>query len=143
VWIAIAVVLAILWRWPPIVFWVLAADVLAQVTSLVLRQAIGRDRPAVRFPEPKALVPVPLDGSFPSGHTASSFACALILAWAAPRLAVPLLLLATAVGFSRIYSGVHYPLDVVGGAALGVLVATALRSLAGARPRSGLRPPPG
>ena len=56
------------------------------------RLATDRDRPAVRFAEPKALVPVPTDGSFPSGHTASSFACALILAWAAPRLTVPLLL---------------------------------------------------
>ena len=135
--------LAILWRWPPIVLWVLLADVVAQLTSLLLRGSIDRDRPAVRFAEPKALVPVPHDGSFPSGHTASSFACAVILAWAAPRLTVPLLLLAAATGFSRVYAGVHYPLDVLGGAVLGVAIAIALRTLLRALPRLRLGMPAG
>ena len=53
------------------------------------------------------------------------------------RRAVPALLtLATLIAVSRVYVGVHYPLDVIGGAVLGVLVATALRLLARALRRS-------
>jgi membrane-associated phospholipid phosphatase len=106
--------------------------------SLALRQAIGRDRPPLVYPEPKALVAVPHTGAFPSGHASSAFACAAVLAWASPRLRVPALVLAAAIAWSRVYVGVHWPLDVLGGAALGVLVATALLKLAASRPR--LRP---
>jgi undecaprenyl-diphosphatase len=87
------------------------------------------------------LVPVPHDGSFPSGHAASSFACATVLAASVPKAAPALYLLALAIGFSRIYVGVHWPLDVVGGAVLGVAIGaallTALPRLAAARRRSG------
>jgi undecaprenyl-diphosphatase len=50
-----------------------------------------------------------------------------VLTFAFPRLAPALFLLASAVAFSRVYVGVHYPLDVMGGAVLGVLVALAIR----------------
>ena len=80
----------------------------------------------------------PHTGSFPSGHAATAFACATVIAWASPRLAVPAFVLAALVAWSRVYVGVHWPLDVLGGAALGVLVATALLKLARGRPR--LRP---
>jgi undecaprenyl-diphosphatase len=59
-----------------------------------------------------------------------------VLAWLTPLPKVPLFVLAALIAFSRVYNGVHYPVDVLGGAALGLLVATALRLLAGARRRS-------
>jgi undecaprenyl-diphosphatase len=101
-----------------------------------LKALIDRPRPPLRYAEPKTLVPLPHDGSFPSGHAATSFAAATMLSFASPRLAPFLFLLAAAISFSRVYVGVHYPLDVIGGAVLGVLVATALRRLVRARRRS-------
>jgi undecaprenyl-diphosphatase len=111
------------------------AIALADWSATALKALVDRPRPPLRYAEPKALVAVPHDGSFPSGHAATSFAAATMLAFSFPRLAPLLYLLATAVAFSRVYVGVHYPLDVVGGALLGVLVATALRLLVTSRQR--------
>jgi undecaprenyl-diphosphatase len=132
----LAALAVLLWRRPAIFMYVLAGEVLADATSYALRYAIGRDRPPVRFAEPHALVHVPGNPSFPSGHAATSFACAALLAWLTPLPRVPLFVLAALIAFSRVYDGVHYPLDVVGGAVLGLLVATALRLLAEALRRS-------
>jgi len=107
---------------------VLAVSV-ADVAAAGLKSAIDVERPSGRYTEPKTLVPAPHDHSFPSGHAATSFAAATVLMFARPRLAPLWLLIAAAIGFSRVYVGVHYPLDIVGGAALGVAVATALRRL--------------
>jgi membrane-associated phospholipid phosphatase len=108
---------------------VLAADAAAEWLSYGLREWIGRRRPPLVYPEPKALVHVPHSGSFPSGHATAAFACATVIAWRAPRLAFPSFVLAGAIAWSRIYVGVHWPVDVLGGAALGILIATALLML--------------
>jgi undecaprenyl-diphosphatase len=129
----IAAIAALVYRRPTIFLWVVAGDLIAGFVSLGLRQAIGRERPSVRYPEPEPLVHVPTTGSFPSGHAATSFACAALLAWLTPLPKVPLFVLAALIAFSRVYVGVHYPLDVIGGAVLGLAVATALRLLAEAR----------
>jgi undecaprenyl-diphosphatase len=121
-------------RWGTLVLTVVAVAV-ADWSATGIKALVDRARPTVRYPEPKALVRVPHDHSFPSGHSATSFAAATMLALAFPRLAPALYLLAAAIAFSRVYVGVHYPLDVVGGAALGVLVATALRLLVTSRRR--------
>jgi undecaprenyl-diphosphatase len=136
--VLIGVVLALVWRRPWFLLLLVAVDLAAAGLSLVLRQWIGRARPPLVYPEPPPLVPTPHTGSFPSGHSATAFACATVIAWASPRLAVPAFVLAALVAWSRVYAGVHWPLDVIGGSALGVLVSIALLKLVAARPR--LRP---
>jgi undecaprenyl-diphosphatase len=136
VWLIVAGVAALYWRRPSIFLFVVAGNVIAVWASWGLRQAIGRERPPHRFPDPAPLVHVPVSDSFPSGHAATSFACAALLAWLTPLPKVPLFALAALIAFSRVYNGVHYPLDVLGGAALGLAIATALRLLATSRRRS-------
>jgi undecaprenyl-diphosphatase len=135
-WIGIALVLSVLWRrWGVLVMTVLAVAV-ADLAARGLKEIFDTERPNVRYAEPKTLVPAPHDHSFPSGHAATSFAAATVLTAARPRWGPLWFLLALAVGFSRVYVGVHYPLDVVGGAVLGIGVATALLRLVAVRPRS-------
>jgi len=143
VWIGIALALALLRRRPTLLLAVIAADGIADLLARAIKSVVDVQRPAFRYAEPKALVHVPHDHSFPSGHAATSFACATTLALAFPRLAAPLYLLAAAIAYSRVYVGVHYPLDVLGGAVLGIAVAIALRRLGSARPRSRRAPPAG
>ena len=112
------------------------AVALADWAAAAIKALVDRPRPFERYAEPKTLVPHSHDASFPSGHASTSFAAATMLSLAFPPLAPALFVLATAVAFSRVYVGVHYPLDVLGGAVLGVVVAIALRRLVRARRRS-------
>ncbi len=119
-------------RWGVFALTVIAVAV-ADWSAMGLKALFDRPRPPLRYAEPKTLVHVPNDASFPSGHAATSFAAAAMLSFAFPRFAPFLYVLAAGVAFSRVYVGVHYPLDVLGGALLGVLVAVALRLLVNRR----------
>ena len=137
VWLAIALAISgFAWNRPWLWTRVAVAILIAESTSAALKRWIERDRPAVADPEPETLVGLPATYSFPSGHATVSFACATVLALAVPRLTWPLFALAALISFSRVYVGVHYPFDVLAGAALGVGVAIALRTLATALRRS-------
>jgi undecaprenyl-diphosphatase len=129
VWLLIALVLAVLWRRASLLIAVVLADIAADALAGVLKAATQVERPPLRYLHPKALISLPSGSSFPSGHTATSFACATVLSFFVPRAAPAFYLLALAIGFSRIYVGVHWPLDVLGGAVLGVAVGLAVTAL--------------
>ena len=93
------------------------------------------DRVAARVPDPRH-VPMPRSGSFPSGHAASAFAFADAVGQTLPVVASPLRLLAGAVGYSRVHTGVHYPGDVV----LGALIGASIGDLVGWGMRRASRP---
>jgi undecaprenyl-diphosphatase len=130
VWLVLALVVTVLWRslWPLVLvaIAVFAADGIAGV----VKAAVGEKRP--NAPDP--LVTIPHSHSFPSGHTATAVAGAIVLSWLVPRFAPLFAILAAAVAYSRVYVGVHFPLDIAGGAVIGAL--TALLLLAIARRRS-------
>jgi undecaprenyl-diphosphatase len=137
IWLAIAVgISGFSWSRPWLWTRVGAAILIAESVSGALKQWSDRDRPPLSNPDPEPLVHLPPTYSFPSGHATVSFACATVLAVAVPRLWIPLYALATLIAFSRVYVGVHYPGDVIVGAALGVAIAIALRMLARALRRS-------
>jgi undecaprenyl-diphosphatase len=136
VWLAIAVVLAAVWRRPNVLLVVATTALATNLVTTVLKQAAGRERPPTIVLDPEPLMEVPTTSSFPSGHASMSFACAHALSRLAPRLTPFFYVLAALIAFSRIYVGVHYPLDVLAGALLGTVVAIALLRLLGALRRS-------
>src|SRR3954453_17194368 len=91
------------------------------LVNQVVKRLVPRPRPSLRrVPRARHLRAQPLTTSFPSGHAASAAAFATGVAAEYPMAAVPLPALAAAVGYSRTYVGVHYPLDVAVGAGIGM-----------------------
>jgi membrane-associated phospholipid phosphatase len=84
-------------------------------------------------------VPMPRSASFPSGHSASAFAFAYAVGRHLPVLAVPIRLLAVAVAYSRVHTGVHYPGDVVIGSVTGAGTAAMVAAVADRATRPGER----
>lgn len=137
VWIALALGLALVRRRLQPLILVVLVDAAADGIAELLKHVVGGRRPHFAHP----LVAVPHSAAFPSGHAATSFACATVLSVLAPRAAPAFYLLAAAIAYSRLYVGVHWPLDVVGGAVLGFVTALLLlsevRHLSRGRPRRG------
>jgi undecaprenyl-diphosphatase len=88
-----------------------------------IKPLVGRVRPYVDYTDLIPLGYIPTDLSFPSGHTSTSFAVALVLQRMIPnKFSVPLIMLATLISLSRLYNCVHYPTDVLCGFLLAYIV---------------------
>ena len=121
-WIALFIFGGRRGKWACIV--VLIAVLIADnFTSYILKPWFGRLRPNVALDITRFLggdssrMPSP---SFPSGHATNVFALAMVLSWYYPKITPICFLGAGIVGYSRVYVGVHYPLDVIAGAFVGI-----------------------
>jgi undecaprenyl-diphosphatase len=125
VWVLIGAGLAVWGRltWRDFGRLVLAVVIAALVTNQVLKPVLQRERPFVGTPAVPVIGGLPSDASFPSGHATNAFAGAFALACMAPGGRVFWWLLAAAIAYSRVYLGVHYPLDVIAGGLVGVACA--------------------
>ncbi|MCT4509619.1 MAG: phosphatase PAP2 family protein [Tepidibacter sp.] len=89
----------------------------------LIKPLVKRARPFVNYPSFNLIIKAPLTYSFPSGHTALSFAVASILLKEFKKYGVIFLILAILIAFSRVYLFVHYPSDVIVGIIMGVMCA--------------------
>ncbi len=109
----------------------LAALLLANVAVYLLKIIVAEPRPFLVLPNVIQLVSVGESYGFPSGHAASSFAACMVIGLKyrlhikgkTYRVLYPILAFASVIAFSRVYVGVHYPLDVIFGAILGIVSA--------------------
>jgi undecaprenyl-diphosphatase len=152
VWVALAPALAA-WTKRSILMVTAVTALTVWTTDLVatgLKEVFERPRPFQEAGAAEPLLRATVGESLPSGHASTSFAGALVLAYLVRRAIPALFALAALIAFSRVYVGVHYPLDIAAGAALGLAVELAAIALVRARRRtsrdpllSGARPPPG
>ncbi len=94
------------------------------INNTLIKNLVARPRPYTRLEDLTILISKPGEFSFPSGHTASSFAAGVVFFRQLPKKwGVPALILAILIGLSRLYVGVHYPTDVLAGMIVGTLLA--------------------
>ena len=126
IWIIFGVIMMILPKYRKHgVKMALALLVMLCINNIILKPVIARPRPFVNDPSilEQMIIHAPSSFSFPSGHTASSFAGACILAHANKKAAFWAYPLAILIAFSRAYLQVHYPSDIIAGALLGTVYA--------------------
>lgn len=127
VWIAIAVILLFVKKYRKVGLMV-GASLLGSLVfnNMLVKNLVARPRPYRMIETLSILIPEPGEYSFPSGHTSSSFAAGVVLYLMLPKkYGVPAMILAFLIGISRLYVGVHYPTDVLGGMVMGTVLAVA------------------
>jgi len=97
-----------------------ASSIIQDLVTKNLKRIVNRPRPYVTYPDLENLVGAG-DGSFPSGHASGAFAFATALSLEYPEwyVIVPCYTWASSVAYSRMHLGVHYPSDILMGAAVG------------------------
>lgn len=114
------------------------------LVNLAVKPVVRRQRPSRQETVRTHVVRMPGSASYPSGHAASAFSFFTAVGGSVPQLDTALRLMATAVAYSRVHTGVHYPGDVVAGAVIGAGVGTLVRHPAHRAgllaPRDGLQP---
>ena len=130
IWFALALPLIIFQRHRMTgVTMILAMLITGLAGEITIKHIVARVRPCNREFGKDLLIKHPAHYSFPSGHTASSFAVSMVMLLTFPVIFFPVILYACLMAFSRIYLLVHYPTDVIAGVVLGVVCGTAAVSV--------------
>lgn len=125
VWILITIVLIAIKRYRKYGYMLALALIITLVVgNITLKPLVARIRPFdANDLKNILLIEAPTDYSFPSGHTMSSFAAAIVLIYMDKKIGIIAMILAVLIAFSRLYLYVHYPSDVLAGMILGFLSA--------------------
>lgn len=122
--LAIITVLALLiWKQYRIVGLTAGASLLSEAVLVngLIKNIVARERPYIVDERLLMLGSVPVDYSFPSGHTGSAFAVATVILLCMPRrYGIIAVVLSAFIAYSRVYNAVHYPMDVLGGMVIGI-----------------------
>ena len=121
-WILLSLVLLFMYRTRRLGVVCAASMVLGLiVTNIILKNWVARVRPYEVIEGLECIVRKAHDWSFPSGHATNSLACAWVIFKRMDRkFGIPALIMAILISLSRLYVGIHYPTDVLGGAAIGI-----------------------
>ena len=113
-----------------IVVILIAASFSDAICFQIIKPWVGRIRPSHEFYEYINLL-VSKGGkySFPSNHAANSFVFATVLSYFYDKNRISLYILASTIAFSRVYVGVHYPLDIIFGSIIGYIISWIILSL--------------
>lgn len=124
IWIVIMVLLLIKKETRKIALFAVAALLIEYVSvEYIIKPLIERPRPFIVNDTIQLIIPKPSGYSFPSGHSASSFAVGYFLYLNNLKYKKTYLVLASLMAFSRLYVYVHYPTDVIVGVLLGIAIA--------------------
>ena len=125
IWIIISFFLFSRTKYTKEAIMVLLAIALASILGEgIIKHIVKRKRPFIKNNIIKLMISHPGTYSFPSGHTASSFAAATVFIRTDMRLTYLIVVIAILISFSRLYLRVHYLSDVIGGIILGVFSGT-------------------
>lgn len=91
------------------------------ICNIALKPLVARIRPFDLVEGVNIIIKKPHDYSFPSGHTTAAFELATVWMLRDRRFGIPALVFAFVMAFTRLYLYVHYPTDVIGGMAIGIL----------------------
>ncbi len=115
--------------WRLLVPW--GAIIVSWIVAEGTKQFFNRARPHVSDTAIAPLIKTPSSSSFPSGHSATAAAGSISLAVIYPAFAPVLLILGLLTALSRVYLGVHYPVDVLAGFCIGMLAALGVLAVSG------------
>ena len=123
-WIAVGIVFIIFKKTRSMGVMMLCAMLIGfLIGEIGLKHIFNRPRPFELNPDYVLNIGIPSGSSFPSGHSCSSMAAAVVMLIKDKRFGIPALVLALLIVFSRLYNYVHYPSDVLCGMLLGAICA--------------------